>query len=171
MRHALTLALQAFEGGVILISHDRSLLRTTCDQFLLVANGVASIFDGDLDDYATWVAEQRTQAKAAAAIEAPVAEKKNSYAQNKLDRQTRTAARRPLIKESDKLERDIAAWQLEKATCDERLNDTTLYESDDKTELQALLKLQSALTLSIEEAEERWLVVHEELEALPELNS
>jgi ATP-binding cassette subfamily F protein 3 len=171
MRHALTLALQAFEGGVILISHDRSLLRTTCDQFLLVANGVASIFDGDLDDYATWVAEQRTQAKAAAAIEAPVAEKKNSYAQNKLDRQTRTAARRPLIKESDKLERDIAAWQLEKATCDERLNDTTLYEGDDKTELQALLKLQSALTLSIEEAEERWLVVHEELEALPELNS
>ncbi|MDE0926759.1 MAG: ATP-binding cassette domain-containing protein [Methylophilaceae bacterium] len=171
MRHALTLALQAFEGGVILISHDRSLLRTTCDQFLLVANGVASIFDGDLDDYATWVAEQRTQAKAAAAIEAPVAEKKNSYAQNKLDRQTRSAARRPLIKESDKLERDIAAWQLEKATCDERLNDTTLYEGDDKTELQALLKLQSALTLSIEEAEERWLVVHEELEALPELNS
>jgi ATP-binding cassette subfamily F protein 3 len=171
MRHALTLALQAFEGGVILISHDRSLLRTTCDQFLLVANGAASIFDGDLDDYATWVAEQRTQAKAAAAIEAPVAEKKNSYAQNKLDRQTRTAARRPLIKESDKLERDIAAWQLEKATCDERLNDTTLYEGDDKTELQALLKLQSALTLSIEQAEERWLVVHEELEALPELNS
>lgn len=171
MRHALTLALQAFEGGVILISHDRSLLRTTCDQFLLVANGVASIFDGDLDDYATWVSEQRTQAKAAAAIEAPVAEKKNSYVQNKLDRQARTAARRPLIKESDKLERDITAWQLEKATCDERLNDTTLYEGDDKTELQALLKLQSALTLSIEEAEERWLVVHEELEALPELNS
>ena len=171
MRHALTLALQAFEGGVILISHDRSLLRTTCDQFLLVANGTASIFDGDLDDYATWVAEQRIQAKAAAAIEAPVAEKKNSYAQNKLDRQARTAARRPLIKESDKLERDIAAWQLEKATCDERLNDTTLYEGDDKTELQALLKLQSALTLNIEQAEERWLVVHEELEALPELNS
>ncbi|MEO1946130.1 MAG: ATP-binding cassette domain-containing protein [Methylophilaceae bacterium] len=167
MRYALTLALQAFEGGVVLISHDRSLLRTTCDQFLLVANGAVNVFDGDLDDYAIWVAEQRSQAKAAAAVEVPVTEKRNSYAQNKLDRQVRTVARRPLIKESGKLEREIAAWQLEKAICDERLNDTTLYENGDKAELQALLKQQSALTLSIDQAEERWLVVHEELEALP----
>jgi ATP-binding cassette subfamily F protein 3 len=143
------------------------LLRTTCDQFLLVANGAANVFDGDLDDYAIWVAEQRSQAKAAAAVEVPVTEKRNSYAQNKLDRQVRTVARRPLIKESGKLEREIAAWQLEKAICDERLNDTTLYENGDKAELQALLKQQSALTLSIDQAEERWLVVHEELEALP----
>jgi ATP-binding cassette subfamily F protein 3 len=76
-----------------------------------------------------------------------------------------------LIKESEKLERDIAAWHLEKATSDTRLNDTTLYENADKTELQALLKQQSALTLNIEQAEERWLTVHEQLETLPEIDA
>lgn len=174
MRHALTLALQEFEGGVVLISHDRSLLRTTCDQFLLVAEGKARIFDGDLDDYSAWVAEQRSkekqQEKAAASEAAPV-DKKNNYSQNKLDRQARVVARRPLVKESEKLERDIAAWQKEKTACDERLNDTALYEKSDKTELQALLKQQSELTLNIEQAEERWLAVHEQLESLPEINT
>lgn len=169
MRHALTLALQEFEGGVVLISHDRSLLRTTCDQFLLVAEGKAAVFDGDLDDYSAWVAEQRSKEKAKIANESSATPKKNSYAQNKLDRQARTTARRPLIKESDQLERDIAGWQQEKASCDECLNDTALYEKDDKAELQALLKQQSELTLNIEQAEERWLAVHEQLEALPEI--
>ena len=169
MRHALTLALQEFEGGVVLISHDRALLRTTCDQFLLVANGQASLFDGDLDDYSAWVSAQRLQEKAEAVAENATPEKKNSYAQSKLDRQARITARRPLIKESDKLERDIAAWQNEKASCDARLNDTDLYENNDKTELQTLLKQQSALMLNIEQAEERWLLVQEQLEKLPEI--
>ncbi|MDG1821732.1 MAG: ABC transporter ATP-binding protein, partial [Methylophilaceae bacterium] len=83
--------------------------------------------------------------------------------------QARITARRPLIKESDKLERDIAAWQNEKASCDARLNDTDLYENNDKTELQTLLKQQSALMLNIEQAEERWLLVQEQLEKLPEI--
>ena len=169
MRHALTLALQEFEGGVVLISHDRALLRTTCDQFLLVANGQASLFDGDLDDYSAWVSAQRLQEKAEAVAENATPEKKNSYAQSKLDRQARITARRPLIKESDKLERDITTWQNEKASCDARLNDTDLYENNDKTELQTLLKQQSALMLNIEQAEERWLLVQEQLEKLPEI--
>lgn len=166
MRHALTLALQAFEGGVVLISHDRSLLRTSCDQFMLVANGQATVFDGDLESYSAWVNEQRQKEKVATVEAAPTV-KKNSYAQNKLDRQARLAARRPLIKESEQLEKKITGWQQEKTDCDARLNDTTLYENNDKTELQALLKQQSALTLNIEQAEERWLEVHEQLEAMP----
>ncbi|NOT14015.1 MAG: ATP-binding cassette domain-containing protein, partial [Methylotenera sp.] len=59
MRHALTLALQDFEGGVILVSHDRALLRATCDQFILVADGKAQPFDGDLEDYSQWLNVQR----------------------------------------------------------------------------------------------------------------
>jgi ATP-binding cassette, subfamily F, member 3 len=171
MRHALTLALQEYEGGMVLISHDRALLRTTCDQFLLVAEGKANVFDGDLDDYSAWVAEQRNKEKAVSVSEEELGNKKNSYVQNKLERQARTAERRPLLKESEKLERDIAAWQQEKTACDERLNDPTLYGNNDKTELQALLKQQSALTFNIEQAEERWLAVHERLEALPEINT
>lgn len=169
MRHALTLALQAFEGGVVLISHDRSLLRTSCDRFMLVSDGKATLFDGDLDDYATWVSEQRSKERAAAMPAA--SEKKNSYTQNKLDRQARAAARRPLVKESEQLEKDLAIWQQDKQTCDTRLNEPALYENNDKTELQALLKEQSALTLKIEQAEERWLIVHEQLEALPAIKA
>ena len=57
MRHALTLALQEYEGGVVVVSHDRALLRATCDQFIMVAEGKAQNFDGDLDDYAAWLAQ------------------------------------------------------------------------------------------------------------------
>jgi ATP-binding cassette subfamily F protein 3 len=129
-----------------------------------------------LDDYSAWVAEQRTKDKkqadkTQAENEVAPTDKKNSYAQNKVDRQARLAVLRPLIKESEKLERDIAAWQLEKTACDKRLNAPTLYENSDKTELQALLKLQSELTLNIEQAEERWFEVHEKLEAIPEINA
>lgn len=171
MRHALTLALQEFEGGVVLISHDRSLLRTSCDQFLLVSNGEASLFEGDLDDYSDWVTEQRTKDKVAASAEAAPKEKKNNYAQSKQERQERLAERRPLIKMSEQLEKNIVAWQQEKTQCDMRLNEPELYEGNDKTELQALLKQQSELTFNIEQAEEHWLEVHEKLEAIPAINA
>jgi len=170
MRHALTLALQEYEGGMVLISHDRALLRTTCDQFLLVADGKATVFDGDLDDYSTWVSEQRNKEKTQATSQDEPVNKNNRYAQSKVERQVRLAARRPLLKASEKLERDIAAWQQEKSACDARLNEPDLYENNDKTELQALLKQQSELTFNIEQAEERWLAIHEQLEAIPEIN-
>lgn len=170
MRYALTIALQMYEGGMVLISHDRALLRSTCDQFLLVTAGKVKIFDGDLDDYSEWVAEQRNKDKVQAISEEETTNKNNRYAQNKLDRQARLVARRPLLKESEKLECDIATWQQEKTACDARLNTSDLYESSNKTELQALLKQQSELTLNIEQAEERWFTVHEQLESIPEIN-
>ena len=175
MRHALTLALQEYEGGVVVVSHDRALLRATCDQFILVAEGKAQNFDGDLDDYAAWLAQQRTKENAAVKtdalrgnIHAPSG-KINVYTQNKVERQTRIAERRPLLKETEKLEQQIHTWQQQKTACDERLNDPTLYETADKSELQNLLKQQAELAQSIEQAEERWLTVHEQLELLPEL--
>ncbi len=168
MRHALTLALQDYEGGVVLVSHDRALLRATCDQFILVDHGRAGDFDGDLDDYATWVAQQRVGASVDAGVAAKP--KTNTYAQNKANRQARIVARRPLIKASAQLEKDIATWQDMKKQSDERLNDPKLYETADKAALQHLLKTQAELTLNIEHAEERWLDVHEQLESLPEIN-
>ena len=66
MREALTLALNEYEGGVVPVSHDRHLLRTTADTLLLVADGKVAPFDGDLDDYAGWLAAQREAAKAPA---------------------------------------------------------------------------------------------------------
>ncbi|MGQ0443144.1 MAG: ATP-binding cassette domain-containing protein [Methylophilaceae bacterium] len=169
MRYALTLALQEYVGGVIVVSHDRALLRATCDRFILVAAGKVQNFDGDLEDYATWLTQQRIKDKTSAALIAIPKVKMNSYAQNKADRQSRLAMRRPLIKAAEALENDIAAWQSQKVQCDVRLNDSKLYELADKTELQQLLKQQSELTLNIEQAEIRWLAIHEELESIPEI--
>jgi ATP-binding cassette subfamily F protein 3 len=170
MRHALTLALQDFEGGVILVSHDRALLRASCDQFILVADGKAEAFDGDLEDYSQWLNEQRIKEKQAAQSQAPDKPNKNDRAQSKAERQARIAERRPLLKELEQIERNMAQMQLDKKTCDERLNESELYNASDKTELQQLLKTQAELATKLEIAEERWLELHEQLEAIPALD-
>ncbi len=170
MRHALTLALQDFEGGVILVSHDRALLRATCDQFLLVADGKAQPFDGDLEDYSQWLNEQRLKEKQIEQSQVPDKPGRNERAQNKAERQARIAERRPLLKELEQIERSMAQMQTDKAACDERLNDTALYSAADKTELQALLKKQAELATKLEIAEERWLELHEQLEAIPAID-
>ena len=173
MRHALTLALQDYEGGVILVSHDRALLRATCDQFVLVADGKANVFDGDLEDYSAWLNEQRLKENQREKEQAQTVEagkpSKNDRAQNKAERQARIVTRRPLVKELEQLELNIAKWQTEKKACDERLNDSELYTASDKSELQDLLKKQAELNNQIELGEDRWLELHEQLEALPEV--
>ena len=170
MRHALTLALQDYQGGVILVSHDRALLRATCDEFILVAEGKAEPFESDLEGYSQWLNEQRLKDKQA--VQAMVDEKpsKNDRAVNKAERQARIAERRPLVKEAEHLEHNIAKWQADKKLCDERLNDSALYVASDKTELQQLLKKQAELAIHIEVAEERWLELHELLEAIPAID-
>ncbi len=170
MRHALTLALQDYQGGVILVSHDRALLRASCDNFVLVANGSVTPFDGDLDDYKNWLASQKTANTSTAPLLAYEPVVNNSYAQQKQERQARILARRPLLKECSQIEAHLEKWNTEKSHIDTRLNESQLYESADKTELQQLLKKQAELTQLIEEAELRWLELHEQLEALPEIN-
>ena len=173
MRHALTLALQDYEGGVILVSHDRALLRATCDEFILVADGKAEPFDSDLEGYSQWLNEQRLKEKQATQVLTDDKGNKNTNvvnrAFNKAERQARIAERRPLVKELEQLELNISKWQTDKKVCDERLNDSALYTVSDKSELQALLKKQAELANQIEVAEERWLELHELLEAIPQI--
>ena len=170
MRHALTLALQDYEGGVILVSHDRALLRATCDEFILVADGKAQAFESDLEGYSQWLNEQRLKEKQATQMIVENKPNKNDRAANKIERQARIAERRPLLKEIEQLDNNIAKWSDEKTQCDERLNDSALYTATDKTELQHLLKKQSELSHHIETAEMRWLALHELLETLPALD-
>ena len=174
MRHALTLALQDYEGGVILVSHDRALLRASCDNFVLVANGQVTPFDGDLDDYKQWLASQKTvniSAVPLLAFEAGQENKNtNTYAQQKQERQARIVARRPLIKETEVLEKQLEKYSIEKIKLDERAQEAALYDIENKTELQNLLKRQAELNSLIENAEMRWLELHEQLETLPEIN-
>ncbi len=174
MRHALTLALQDYEGGVILVSHDRALLRASCDNFVLVANGQVTAFDGDLDDYKQWLASQKAVNTSTAPILATEAGQENknanTYAQQKQERQARIVARRPLIKETEVLEKQLEKHSIEKTKLDERAQEAALYDIENKTELQNLLKRQAELDSLIENAEMRWLELHEQLETLPEIN-
>ena len=170
MRHALTMALQDYQGGVVLVSHDRALLRASCDEFVLVADGQAIPFDGDLEAYSLWLNEQRLKEKQNVQATLEVKPAKQDRAMNKAERQARIAERRPLLKEVAELDSRIAAWQEEKQACDARLNDNDLYSAADKTALQDLLKKQAELIKQIEQAEERWLDLHERLEELPALD-
>lgn len=168
MRHALTMALQGFEGGVILVSHDRALLRATCDQFVLVAEQQANVFDGDLDDYSAWLNTQRLQENQAQKIEnIKDSSHKVERAQSKAERQARIVERRPMLKEIEQIDMLMVQLALEKTSIDTRLNDADLYSAADKSELQTLLKKQFELNASIESHELRWLDLHEHLEAIP----
>ncbi len=170
MRHALTLALQDFDGGMVRVSHDRALLAATCDRFVLIDGGRVQPFDGDLDDYRDWLAAQRSAALAAAACpdrSADKAARKADRAQSAAARQARLAARRPLVKEVEDLEKKLAAWQGEKSRLDTRLADPALYApGNDSALLQDLLKRQAQLAADIDAAEHRWLEAHEALEGL-----
>ena len=170
MRHALTLALQDYEGAMVLVSHDRALLRATCDRFVLVDGGRIQPFDGDLDDYRDWLATRRAEVAAAAACPDQTADKaarKADRAQAAADRQARLVARRPLVKELEQIDKRMAAWNKEKAELDDKLADPALYTGPQAGEVPALNKRQAELAERIEEAELRWLELHEALEAIP----
>jgi ATP-binding cassette subfamily F protein 3 len=163
MREALTLALQETEAAMVVVSHDRHLLRTTCDELWLVADGAAVPFDGDLDDYAAWLAERR-------AVDRPVDSDKLARREARElaagERQALLAQRRPLVKEADKLEKQLAGWQTEKAELDGQLADPALYAAPDRARLDAMLRRQGELAQSIDAAENRWLEIQDLLESM-----
>jgi ATP-binding cassette subfamily F protein 3 len=173
MRHALTKALAEYEGSLVLVSHDRSLLRTVCDAFLLVSDGLVSEFDGDLDDYLGWLAARRG---ARAAVDTGIAQaakqavrKEGSGAgrSDKYGERQRAARRRPLAKEVQQLERRIAALQTEKRRLDEQLADPAFYSGmEGARRMKETLQRQQEVTRLIDEAEHRWLEAHAELEEL-----
>ncbi|MBA4742570.1 MAG: ATP-binding cassette domain-containing protein [Azoarcus sp.] len=170
MRHALTLALQEFDGAMVLVSHDRALLRATCDRFVLVDGGRVTDFDGDLDDYRDWLAVRRTEAAAADKCPDQAADKaarKADRAEAAAERKARLAERRPLVKERDQLDRKLETWNREKEQIDERLGDPAIYTGTASADLESLLKRQAELAASIDEAEARWLDIEERLEAMP----
>jgi ATP-binding cassette subfamily F protein 3 len=155
---------------MVLVSHDRALLRATCDRLLLVDGGRVQPFDGDLDDYRDWLAVRRAEASAAAACPDQAADRaarRADRAQAAAERQARLAARRPLVKEIEQIDRRLAAWNEEKAALEARLADPALYTGSQAGEVPELNRRQAELAARIEEAELRWLELHETLEAIP----
>jgi len=164
MREALNLALQEYEGGVVLVSHDRHLLRTTADELWLVADGQVRAFDGDLDDYSAWLAAQRS----AAAVPSPGKQaRREGRALTEAARQAQILERRSLQKEVAKIEKQIASWQTELGLLEARLADPELYADPDQGLWHSLQDRREELARQLQTAEERWLNLHVEFENLP----
>jgi ATP-binding cassette subfamily F protein 3 len=169
MRQALTTALAGYEGSLVLVSHDRALLRTVCDEFLLVSDSRVETFDGTVDDYITWLAARRSaQPGAAPAAGSDKASRREARETAAAERQRRLAERRPLLKESDVIEKQLARWQQEKQQIDVQLADPALYASPDPERLRRLSEEQARLARDVETAEARWLSLQEALEAIGE---
>ena len=164
MREALTLALQETEAAVVLVSHDRHLLRTTVDELWLVADGRAQPFDGDLDDYADWLAQRRATAKPVAQAQGAPPQQRQQRIEDRAAKKSALAERRKLEKEIEKLEQQLAGWQQEQATVETQLADPDLYAGNARARIDPLQLRQAELAAAIEAGEARWLEIHEQLE-------
>jgi len=162
MRHALAMALQDFAGALVVVSHDRHLLRSVTDTLLLVDSGRVSEFDGDLDDYRNWLGEQQREA---GEKKGPDAE--NSAAARKERKRLEAEQRQrlqPLRKELQALEKNLDTLQKEKTRLEQQLADPALYGEAKKDALKTLLQEKGRLDQALAETEERWLALSEELE-------
>ncbi len=164
MCHALTSALQEFEGAVIVVSHDRHLLRNTVDELLLVDNGSVSPFDGSLDDYRQWLLSRNRELgdKPQPVSTAPVVDKKKA----RQDAAAKRAKLAPLNNEIKKLERTLQKVAEQLQAIEAQLADTSLYDEANKQQLKTLLAEQARLQTENNTAEEAWLELQEQLEAL-----
>ncbi|WP_321908824.1 ATP-binding cassette domain-containing protein [Paraburkholderia sp. J11-2] len=178
-RHALTMALAQFEGTLILVSHDRHLLRATTDQFMLVAKHRLQPFDGDLDDYRDWLlqhaAEQRAALKEAASGTADAANGANSADNVNRKEQRRQEAeqrqkvahlKKPLQAKIGKIEKEMDALNGEKSTLDAFVVDPASYEPEQKSRLTEAIRRQAEVASRLETLEAAWLDAHEELEQI-----
>lgn len=174
MCHALTVALQAFEGAVIIVSHDRHLLRNSVDQFYLVTDGKVDIFDGDLTDYSRWLLDKGRQGSQNAENSHRPSESnpsKNSAGDGSKKEQRQQAAEQrkklnPINNAIKKIEKQLSRLDESLAAIDEKLADSSLYEQENKTVLKNLLLEQSNLNTEKDQQEEKWLLFHDELESL-----
>ncbi|HEY7774115.1 MAG TPA: ATP-binding cassette domain-containing protein, partial [Marinagarivorans sp.] len=167
VRHALTLALQSFDGAVVLVSHDRHLLRNSVEEFLLVDGGKVALFDGDLHDYEQWLANKNTGSNgttdpdAKTSSSADKATKKDERKNNAVIR----AQLKPLSNAVKKLEKDIDQLQQKLSQVETELADPELYSVGGDL-LTTALKRQADIRQKLEMCEEEWMLKSEELEAL-----
>lgn len=169
-REALTAALASFEGSMLLVSHDRHLLRSTVDQFWVVAQGNVQEFDGDLEDYQAWVSQQAAQDKLQSSNSSPDndsgLDRKQQRRQQAEARQRLAQQRKPLEKKLHQLEQQLNTLTTRKVELDALIADETLYLEDRKDECRQILAEHGELCKTLSHTEEAWLELQTELEAL-----
>ncbi|MBA0168649.1 MULTISPECIES: ABC transporter ATP-binding protein [Pectobacterium] len=167
MRQALTEALIDFEGALVVVSHDRHLIRSTTDDLYLVHDQKVEPFDGDLEDYQQWLVGLQRQENAAA--ETPKENAANS-AQGRKDQKRREAELRtqtqPLRKQIAKFEQQMEKLGETLAALEARLADSAIYDISRKAELTDCLQQQTKVKIELEEAEMSWLDAQEQLEQM-----
>jgi ATP-binding cassette subfamily F protein 3 len=163
MRQALALALQDYEGAMVLVSHDRHLLRAVADELIIVDQGLAKPFDGDLEDYARWfmLREQQEEAQVTAANTPLTADQKKQKKREEAERRNKLT---PIKTQIAQLEKDIAKLESERSTIESALSAEDIYLESSKTRLLDLLDKQGKINRSLETAETAWLEATEKLE-------
>jgi ATP-binding cassette subfamily F protein 3 len=177
-REALTMALAQFEGTVVLVSHDRHLLRATTDQFMIVAEGKLQAFDGDLDDYRDWLFKTKL-GKADVALPSTVqdtdktiaapATREDRQEKRRLEaeeRQRLSSRKKPIESRLKRIDEQMTKLGVRKSQVDARLADPAIYEDANKDELKALILDQAYLVKELEQLETEWLEKEDALEQL-----
>lgn len=169
MRHALNMALQSFEGAMVLVSHDRFLLSSVCDDFYLVDSGKVQAFNGDLDDYRNWLlkdasaskSENKNNNSSTQSVETPKVDRK---LQKRLEAEFRqqTSGLRKTVEASEKKMQSLTQV-LEKL--ETSLADPDLYTEENKAKMKQLLGEQADAKGQLEDVEMNWLDAQEQLEA------
>ncbi|MET0380047.1 MAG: ATP-binding cassette domain-containing protein [Spongiibacteraceae bacterium] len=175
MCHALTMALQEFEGALVVVSHDRHLLRNTVDELILVADGKVEPFEGDLEDYSRWLLARAREARSptptttAAAKAAPA----KTLAEPKAPKPAAIDRKQlqQLKQQAQKLEKALETANSKLADLEAKLADSALYSESQRDKLQQLLKDQDQTRADISALEEQWLSIHEQLDAMEQDNS
>ena len=160
MRHALSVALQDYRGAIVVVSHDRHLLRSVTDQLLLVAGGKVHPFDGDLDDYRLWLTEQKKVDDKSDLESAPTVSRKD---QRKLDAERRLK-HKPLFDALKKAEIAVEKYHNEQRQLEHELADPDIYDESAKMLLKQLLERKVKVDKALDEAEMAWMEAEEKIE-------
>lgn len=155
MRHALTVAIQNFEGAILLVSHDRYLLNSSVDFFYIVKDSSVSIFDGDLEDYRNYVLDKVSVKKIS-----------NNQESHATQSNVLNEKKRSLKKEIKQLEKRLERLNLKLKDANEELANPSLYEGTVHENLQDLIRNQHELTNEMKESEALWLYKVQELEEI-----
>ena len=164
MRHALTIAMQEFEGAMIIVSHDRHLLRTVTDNLLLVAHGRVAEFDGSLEDYRQWLSQQNKKQSTVSVEKINDADDSQNKKQIRQNSAEKRKLLKPLQNKLKKLEKQMEELSSSKELIEGKLADNEIYNEKNKETLKSLLEEQGTVDSSLQQVEMDWLDVSEQLE-------
>ncbi|MBL6986065.1 MAG: ATP-binding cassette domain-containing protein [Methylobacter sp.] len=161
MRHALSVALQDYQGAIVVVSHDRHLLRSVTDQLLLVSGGKVQPFDGDLDDYRQWLTEQKKGEEKTVVDSVQTVSRKD---QRKLDAERRQK-HKPLFDALKKAEIAVEKYHNEQRQLEHQLADPDIYAESAKEQLKKLMERKVKIDKALDDAEAAWMEAEEKIEA------